>query len=68
MLLNTGTYTPLATARPAAADVVVSPNPAHDGFTVQLPAGLASGPAELLNSLGQVVRCSAVGGTASFRV
>ncbi len=56
VLLNTGTYTPLATALPTAANLSLAPNPAHDAFTVQLPAGTTPGPAELLNSLGQVVR------------
>lgn len=68
VLLNTGTFTPLATARPAAADLVLAPNPAHDGFVVMLPAALAPTRAELLNSLGQVVRRPATGGVASFRV
>ena len=67
VLLNTGTYTPLATARPTAADLTLAPNPAHDAFTVTLPAGLLPTQAELLNALGQVVRRPAVGG-ASFRV
>ena len=56
VLLNTGTYTPLATARPAAAGISLAPNPAHDAFAVTLPAGATPGPAELLNPLGQVVR------------
>ena len=68
VLLNTGTYTPLATARPTAADLSLAPNPAHDGFAVTLPAGLAPTQAELLNALGQVVRRPAVGGATSFRV
>ena len=68
VLLNTGTYTPLATARPAAADVAIYPNPARDGFTVHLPTDFAASQAELLNSLGQVVRRPAVGGATSFRV
>ena len=67
VLLNTGTFTPLATARPTAADLALFPNPAHDGFTVQLPAGFRPGSAALLNALGQVVRRPAVG-AASFRV
>ncbi|MDB5271077.1 MAG: hypothetical protein JWP58_4117 [Hymenobacter sp.] len=68
VLLNTGTYTPLATVRPAAAaDVTLAPNPAHDAFTVQLPAGLLPTSAELLNALGQVVRRPAVG-AGSFTV
>ena len=41
---------------PTAANLSLAPNPAHDAFTVQLPAGTTPGPAELLNSLGQVVR------------
>lgn len=62
VFLNTGTFTPLATARPLAADFALAPNPAHGTFTVQLPAGLVAGPAELLNSLGQVVCRPAVAG------
>jgi hypothetical protein len=50
---------PLATAPTLSADVVgVYPNPAHERFTVTLP-GLSQATtvqAELLNSLGQVVR------------
>ena len=68
ILLNTGTYTPLATARPAAAEVTLVPNPAHNGFTVQLPATRTATQAELLNALGQVVRHPAVAGAGSFRV
>jgi hypothetical protein len=67
VLLNTGTYTPLATARPTAADLTLAPNPAHEAFTVQLPAGIAPTSAELLNTLGQVVRRPAVG-SSSFTV
>ena len=67
VLLNTGTYTPLAAARPTAADLTLAPNPAHEAFTVQLPAGLVPSSAELLNALGQVVRRPAVG-AASFMV
>ncbi|WP_233168621.1 T9SS type A sorting domain-containing protein [Hymenobacter sp. BT523] len=66
-MLNTGTFTPLATAHPAAADVSLFPNPARGVFTVQLPVGFGSTQAELLNALGQVVRCPAVAGP-SFRV
>ena len=42
----------------AAAQVAVFPNPAHAGFTVLVPAvaGASQVQAELLNSLGQVVR------------
>ena len=65
--LNTGTFTPIVTARPTAADLALYPNPAHEAFTVQLPAGVSPGSAELLNALGQVVRRPAVG-AASFRV
>lgn len=56
-----------------AAEVAVYPNPARGSFTVTLPAGLGTGlaQAELLNSLGQVVRRQALrlaaGGT-SFTV
>ncbi|MGY3088379.1 hypothetical protein ACVWYF_001412 [Hymenobacter sp. UYAg731] len=67
VLLNTGTYTPLATAHPAAADFTLAPNPAHEAFTVRLPAGLAPTQAELLNALGQVVRRPAVS-AGSFTV
>ncbi|GAB3878717.1 hypothetical protein GCM10028824_41170 [Hymenobacter segetis] len=67
VLLNTGTYNPLATTRPTAADLTLAPNPAHEAFTVQLPAGLAPTSAELLNTLGQVVRRPAVG-AGSFTV
>ncbi|MDO7848653.1 T9SS type A sorting domain-containing protein [Hymenobacter sp. M29] len=62
VLLNTGTFTPLATARPTAAEVSVFPNPAHDAFAVTLPAGTAATQAELLNTLGQVVRRPTVAG------
>lgn len=69
VLLNTGTFTPLATYHIATADASLAPNPAHEAFTVTLRAAFASAPvrAELLNALGQVVRRPAVGG-ASFRV
>ncbi|MBF9142889.1 T9SS type A sorting domain-containing protein [Hymenobacter properus] len=68
VFLNTGTYTPLSTARTATAvDITLSPNPAHDAFTVSLPAGAAATPAELLNALGQVVRRPAAAG-AQFTV
>lgn len=67
VFLNTGTYTPLATARPTAADLTLAPNPAHDAFAVQLPAGFTPTQAELLNTLGQVVRRPAVG-AARFTV
>ncbi|MGY3088378.1 hypothetical protein ACVWYF_001411 [Hymenobacter sp. UYAg731] len=67
VLLNTGTYTPLATVHPTAADLTLAPNPAHEAFTVQLPAGLAPTQAELLNALGQVVRRPAVS-AGSFTV
>ena len=68
VLLNTGTYTPLATARLTATDFTLAPNPARDGFTVQLPAAFNPTQAELLNSLGQVVRRPAVSSAANFRV
>ncbi|GAB3872207.1 VCBS repeat-containing protein [Hymenobacter segetis] len=58
VLLNTGTFTPLAAAPGAeVAEASLFPNPAHGGFKVQLPAarGAASARAELLNALGQVV-------------
>ena len=58
VLLNTGTFTPLATARSVAADVSLYPNPAHDGFTIRVPAAFGPAPvrAELLHALGQVMR------------
>ena len=65
VLLNTGTYTPLATARPTAApDITLAPNPAHDDFTVTLPAGTQATQGTLLNALGQVVATQAVPATA----
>ena len=69
VLLNTGTFTPLAVAPTATpADMVLFPNPAHNGFTVQLPAAWGTAPvrAELRNALGQVVgtRTAAAGGAA----
>ena len=69
VLLNTGTFTPLAAAPspPPAANVSLFPNPAHGAFIVQLPAALAASQAELLNALGQVVRRPATGG-ARFAV
>ncbi|MDO7848989.1 T9SS type A sorting domain-containing protein [Hymenobacter sp. M29] len=63
VLLNTGTCMPLAATRATAApDVALAPNPAHDAFSVTLPAGTAATRAELLNALGQVVRRPAVDG------
>ncbi|MBF9142252.1 FG-GAP-like repeat-containing protein [Hymenobacter properus] len=58
VLLNTGTFAPLAAAASAAAaEVALFPNPAQSSFTVQLPAawGAGSVQATLLNALGQVV-------------
>jgi hypothetical protein len=66
VFLNTGTYTPLATAHPTAAEITLAPNPARDAFTVQLPAGIAPTQAELLNALGQVVRHFVPAAGASF--
>ena len=73
VLLNTGTFTPLAAAAgTAAADVALFPNPARGGFEVRLPAGWGAVPvrAELLNALGQVVRQQATalpaGATLTF--
>ena len=64
VLLNTGTYTPLAAASgaPAADDVALFPNPARGGFAVRLPVGWGAAPAraELLNALGQVVAAHTV--------
>ena len=59
VLLNTGTFAPLAAApAAAAAEAALFPNPARGGFAVQLPAAWGAVPvrAELLNALGQVVR------------
>ena len=67
VLLNTGTYTPLAAAQATVPGFSLAPNPAHGTFTVQLPPGTAPGTAELLNALGQAVRRLAVAG-ASFTV
>jgi hypothetical protein len=58
VLLNTGTFTPLAAMPGApAADVTLFPNPARGSFAVQLPAAWGTAPvrAELLNALDQVV-------------
>ena len=62
VLLNTGTFTPLAAAAGAsAADVALFPNPARGGFALRLPAAWGAAPAraELRNALGQVVRSQA---------
>ncbi|MBF9221458.1 T9SS type A sorting domain-containing protein [Hymenobacter ruricola] len=67
VFLNTGTFTPLATTRPTAAEVSLAPNPAHEAFTVQLPASFQPTQAALLNALGQVVRRPAAAG-AHFQV
>jgi hypothetical protein len=51
--------TPLATAPALAPELVgIYPNPAHGSFTVAVPAvaGATQVHAELLNSLGQVIR------------
>ncbi|MFD2721736.1 T9SS type A sorting domain-containing protein [Hymenobacter monticola] len=73
VLLNTGTFTPLAaTTGAAAAEVSLFPNPARGSFAVQLPAawGAAGVQVTLLNALGQVVRqhtaAPPVGGPLSF--
>ena len=55
VLLNTGTFL-AATASFAAADLSLYPNPAHDAFTLLVPAAPGAGQVELLNALGQVVR------------
>ncbi|MDO7875502.1 FG-GAP-like repeat-containing protein [Hymenobacter sp. ASUV-10] len=39
-----------------AAQVLLYPSPAHGTATLQVPAGLRTGPAVLLNALGQTVR------------
>jgi len=61
----------LATA-PAlsAAQVALYPNPAHDRFTVLVPAGAGAAPvhATLLNALGQVVRTQAAASGTAFAV
>jgi hypothetical protein len=67
VLLNTGTYTPLAARPTAAVDIALAPNPAHDAFSVTLPAGTQATRAELLNALGQVVHRPAVA-SPRFRV
>ena len=57
--LQFGTATALATAASlTASEVTLYPNPAHGRFTVQVPAVAAASAvqAELLNTLGQVVR------------
>ncbi|MDO7852658.1 FG-GAP-like repeat-containing protein, partial [Hymenobacter convexus] len=68
VLLNTGTFTPLAAtpAAAAAAEVTLFPNPARGSFAVQLPAAWGAAPvrAELLNALGQVVATRAAQPTA----
>ena len=69
VLLNTGTFTPLAAAPGAgAAEVALFPNPARGSFSVQLLAAWGTAPtrAELRNALGQVVavRTAAAGGAA----
>ena len=57
-----------------AATVELYPNPAHQGFTLRVPAGsLAASSARLLNALGQVVQSRqlslpAAGGTTAFDV
>ena len=53
--------TPSATMGALLADIALAPNPAHEAFTVQLPAGYNPTQAELLNVLGQVVRRPAAG-------
>lgn len=66
---------PLATRNEAlAATVELYPNPAHQSFTLRVPAGsLAASSARLLNALGQVVQSRqlnlpAAGGTTAFDV
>ncbi len=65
VLLNTGTFTPLAAtpAAVAADDGALFPNPARGGFGVRLPAAWGAAPAraELRNALGQVVAVRAAG-------
>ncbi|MDO7875197.1 T9SS type A sorting domain-containing protein [Hymenobacter sp. ASUV-10] len=51
---------PTAAATAAATVVDIYPNPAQAQFTVRLPAGFGPAQAELLNSLGQVVRQQAL--------
>ncbi len=63
VLLNTGTFTPLFTTRPTAAEVSVAPNPSRGRFMVQVPTTFGVVQAELLNALGQVVRRPAATGT-----
>ena len=62
--LQFGAATALATAPSlSAAEVTVYPNPAHTRFSVRVPAvaGASTVQAELLNTLGQVVRHLAAG-------
>ena len=69
VLLNTGTFTPLAAAPTTPAnDVVLFPNPAHGGFAVQLPAawGASSAQAELRNALGQEMTLQVWSGRGAF--
>ncbi|MDO7873373.1 FG-GAP-like repeat-containing protein [Hymenobacter sp. ASUV-10] len=48
-----------------AAQVLLYPNPAHGTATLQVPAGLRTGPAALLNSLGQTVRTLPLAGPST---
>ena len=41
VLLDTGTYIPLASAQPATTGFTITPNPAHDTFKARLPPGTA---------------------------
>ena len=66
--LRFGTRTTLASGTAlTATDVTLYPNPAHDMFTVLLPAAAATAgvQAELLNPLGQVVRRQTVAPSAT---
>ena len=67
-ILHFASITPLATAPAlAAAEVTLYPNPAHNAFTVLVPAVAAATSlhADLLNALGQVVRRQDATPTAS---
>ena len=63
MLVLNGTSSPLAVAAGLSAEAVtVYPNPAHHRFTVSVPgvSGATRVQAELVNTLGQVVRRTSV--------
>jgi len=56
-----------------AANVSLYPNPAHQSFQLNVPSGLHTASAQLINALGQVVQTRqlnlpAAGGSANFNV